>query len=455
MLIRFTIENFQSYENETVLELVASGKYQTPKDHEITIGNSVTLLKHGVIFGPNASGKSKMIEAFAFYKECLLHGLDLVVTSDLFCKNKKANQTKPSSFEMQFSIDDDFYAYGFSVLMSEARITEEWLYELGKTGTRKEIFTRDESAKINYVPRKYLNADDKTRFNVYRDDFEGNKTRLFLSEMNRNKKLESSSKLSEFTKVFSYLAKNIIVVNPNTSVTNFQRYYQGATLEKVNELIKTFDTGIARVVVEETNIEEIKQWLPLQVFDDLMRDIKTQIAKSEGKKVRISMRIGRNFFNIIGDATSLKISTLRTEHNSSPYRFTFAEESDGTQRLFELLDVLLTDKEDALFVIDELDRSLHPMLTWRFIEEFMNRNKTHRRQLVFTTHEPYIMDQRLFRLDEIWFVDKDKNDSSILYSLDRFKERKDKKISKTYLEGRYGAIPVFSGMDFDDEGCIK
>ena len=69
-------------------------------------------------------------------------------------------------------------------------------------------------------------------------------------------------------------------------------------------------------------------------------------------------------------------------------------------------------------------------------------------QLIFTTHESSIMDQELFRRDEIWFVERGVNNSSQIYSLDRFKERYDKKLSKAYLEGRYGAIPVFTSFSF-------
>lgn len=447
MLIRFIIENFKSYEKETTFEMVASGKYKTHIDHVVKNG-PVDILKHGVIFGPNASGKSKLIDAFFFFKDCLLQGSDMLDTTDLFCKNREENRNRNTSFEIQLSIGDAFYAYGFSIIMDTSKITEEWLFELGKTGTRKAVFTRDEMGVVNYVPLRTLPLAERTRFSVYQSDFEGNTHRLFLSEMNRNKKIEPTSRLFQFVTVFDHLVDNIIVVNPNTTVTNFQRYYDEATLEHVNDLLQTFDTGISKIVVEETSLDEIKRRLPSFLFDELMKDMKERIAQKRGKDLRFSMRIERDFFNIYEDSNAnLKVSTLRTEHRTSTLQFRFAEESDGTQRLFELLDILLMDSDEALFVIDELDRSLHPMLTWRFLEQFNERNLNRRRQLAFTTHEPYIMDQKLYRLDEIWFVEKDKDDSSIIYSLDRFKERTDKVISKTYLEGRYGAVPILSQLD--------
>ena len=101
--------------------------------------------------------------------------------------------------------------------------------------------------------------------------------------------------------------------------------------------------------------------------------------------------------------------------------------------------------------VDELERSLHPKLTERFLQLFMQLHDEQRMQLLFTTHESSIMDQAIFRRDEIWFVERNAENASSIYSLDRFKERYDKVLSKAYLEGRYGAIPVFSTFDFREE----
>ena len=113
--------------------------------------------------------------------------------------------------------------------------------------------------------------------------------------------------------------------------------------------------------------------------------------------------------------------------------------------------MLLNAEHDVVYVVDELERSLHPMLTKHFLDLFMSYHKDHQTQLIFTTHESSIMDQTLFRRDEIWFVERDSHHTSDIYSLDRFKERYDKDLSKAYLEGRYGAIPVFSSLS-DEEG---
>ena len=150
--------------------------------------------------------------------------------------------------------------------------------------------------------------------------------------------------------------------------------------------------------------------------------------------------------------SNIILTSLKTvNHLKSFYDFGFEEESDGTRRLFDLMDMLLNKREDMLYVVDELERSLHPKLTERFLQLFMQLHSEERMQLLFTTHESSIMDQSIFRRDEIWFIERNAENASEIYSLDRFKERYDKVLSKAYLEGRYGAIPVFSTFEFREE----
>ena len=270
--------------------------------------------------------------------------------------------------------------------------------------------------------------------------------------MNRNKKYSEDSKLVFFKEVYSWLSQNIIIVKPNTSFDNFQYYNDETSLELINKLIKTFDTGIDKVRVEKTDFEEFRKALPAKVFDLVMKDIRNKMAhKSLYSSARMTMRTDKSFFTVTLDDDEPIVSTLKLYHGKSFYDFNFDEESDGTRRIFDLLDMLLNKNDDIIYVVDELERSLHPKLTEHFLELFMNFHKGHKTQLLFTTHEASIMEQKLFRRDEIWFVERDGNNTSNVYSLDKFKERYDKTLSNAYLEGRYGAIPVFSNFYLTEE----
>lgn len=450
MLIKISTENFKSFDSPTELTMVSSNKIRSNPEHRIKI-KSTQLLKHAVVYGANASGKTNLIDFFWFFKFCVESGLP-VESMRMFCRNKKENEQRESSFEIQFSVGDTFYAYGFSALLSKRTITGEWLYELYQNGTAKRIFERDSSGHLLLDESIHLPDSDIRKFQTYADDFAGNTSSLFLTEMNRNKKFAKGSKLLVFKTVYNWICKNLIVLTPNTPITNFAYYYENDSLALVNKLIKTFDTGITNVRIEETTLDELSTKLPRQLFENIIKQMKVKIEESEQSVYRMSMRIQDSFYNIEFDGEQEpSITTLRFRHGKSFFDFNFEDESDGTRRLFDLLDMLLIKTEDVVFVVDELERSLHPKLTQHFLELFTKMHIDKRIQLVFTTHESSIMDQSLFRRDEIWFIERDAANSSSIYSLDRFKERYDKILSKAYLDGRYGAIPVFSSFDFAEE----
>jgi uncharacterized protein len=130
--------------------------------------------------------------------------------------------------------------------------------------------------------------------------------------------------------------------------------------------------------------------------------------------------------------------------------FSIDEESEGTQRLIDLMPALsmLKDSDEKVIFIDELDRRLHPLLSRRFLEFCLQSfPEGDRNQLIFTTHDTNLLNLDILRRDEIWFVEKNPQGSSSLYSLAEFKIRPDLKVDKGYLNGRFGAIPFFGDVD--------
>jgi transporter len=156
------------------------------------------------------------------------------------------------------------------------------------------------------------------------------------------------------------------------------------------------------------------------------------------------MRSNKDFFileiNSNGDITC---KTIQFSHEKNDVFFSLDEESDGTVRLLDLLEILLSDDKKT-YIIDELDRCLHPSLSYKFIKTFLQKAEKFNIQLIVTTHESRLLDFDLLRRDEIWFVNKSSSGESDIYSLEEYNERFDKKIDKAYLEGRYGGVPIFS-----------
>lgn len=447
MLIKISVKNFKSFDQKEELSMISSSKMQSNKNHRIKI-KQTQLLKNAVVYGANASGKSNLISAFAFIKAALMGGLSVGSVND-FCRNREENKMRESIFELQFTVGDTFYAYGFSAILSQRRITEEWLYELMQDGGAHQLFLRKGGETPELGDSVNISAAEKNRFIVYAEDFAENDTHLFLSEMNRGKKYVENSKLLFFIQAFSWIMNNIIVINPNVGISNTEAYYNEESLENISKLIQTFDTGVTDIKTRQISIDEMSKMIPAEVVQGIFAQLKAQMQLTKLPGIQMTWRVEGGFFNIrIKENSEPEITTLVLKHGKSAFDFSFVEESDGTKRLFDLIDMLLTDRPDTVFVVDELERSLHPKLTEHFLQLFMEVHDAIRMQLVFTTHEDTIMDQSLFRRDEIWFVERDVDNASKIYSLDRFKERYDKKLSKAYLEGRYGAIPVFRRFAF-------
>jgi uncharacterized protein len=140
---------------------------------------------------------------------------------------------------------------------------------------------------------------------------------------------------------------------------------------------------------------------------------------------------------------------LLSEHYIAPrkYFLPFSEESDGTQALLHLMPVLMSSPESPLVVVlDELDRSLHPIICWELVRFFSESCPGVQRQLIVTTHEAHLLNHELLRRDEFWFAEKDEKQQTQLVSLDEFKIRNDLKVERGYLQGRFGAVPMIGGM---------
>ena len=448
MLINISIENFKSFDKKEELSMISSSKIQENKSHRIKI-KQTSLLKNAVIYGANASGKSNLVKSLEFIKTVLIEGLPLDSVND-FCRNKESNRDRESVFELQFTVEERFFAYGFAAILSKRVITEEWMYELKQDGSANNLFVR-EGRKIPVLGEGIrLTGAEKNRFRVYAEDFTGNETGLFLTEMNRGKRYAYDSKFIFFKKVFDWLINNIIIINPDRGITSDDVYYTKESLEGISKLIETFDTGVNEINTKEITLEEMSKMIPADILKDIFEHVRLKMKLENLNKIQMTWRIGDSFFNIrIKENSEPVITTIILKHGKS--MFDFSEESDGTKRLFDLVYMLMIQNDDIVFIVDELERSLHPKLTEHFVELFMDAHKDERVQLIFTTHENNIMDKKLFRRDEIWFIERDKGNTSIIYSLDRFKERYDKKLSKAYLEGRYGAIPVFKQFEFMKE----
>lgn len=445
MLIRFSVENFKSFNDKQELVLIPSKRLQKKKDHVIQL-DGLSVLRNATIYGANASGKTNMIEAIRLAKYIVSNKIPSKA-SKMYCRTFPGNKDRDTKFEFEFFKNGRCYAYGFSMSMFEMEIISEWLYEIyPKKDNETMLFERETNIKrIELGNDIQLSDTDEMKFKTYKLDFEDNNKNLFVQEMNRQKKFSTDSKLIFFKDVYEWFKEDLITILPDQPITSFEYFYGDGGIDQVNKLIELFDTGISKVKIETVSVAELKSKLPNNLVEDIISSFKKKLDESvEHDKVMLSLRTNNAFYNLKGAVGEEPIiTTIMLEHSNAFDDFEFSEESDGTRRLFDLLDILISNEKNKIYVIDELERSLHPKLTYKFVELFFDHLKENNIQLIFTTHESTILDQDLIRRDEVWFVERDKDNVSKLYSLDRFKERYDKKLSKSYLDGRYGAIPVF------------
>ena len=241
--------------------------------------------------------------------------------------------------------------------------------------------------------------------------------------------------------------ENLNIIFPNTHRTDFPfRVVNDTQFRTVmRELLNYFGTGISDLRRVESKPEE------LGIPDEIRQKIEESLEGKGSETGVVIHNENRFIFAEKDKSKNLKWHELKTIHkkedSNSDYIFEMFEESDGTSRLFDFIPMLIDMRaNDAVYVIDEVDRSLHPMLTLKLLEMYNSLLRSDSQmQLICTTHESNLLSTAPIRQDEVWFVEKDKKGESHLSSLCEYKPREN--VQKGYLNGRYGAIPFFGELN--------
>ena len=440
MLMRFEVKNFLSFDNMTEFSMFA-GDFQKKQEHLIKT-KKTNLVKFAAFYGANASGKSNLVKAIDYSRKIILEGIKRI-PRETFFKCKPENKNKITTFEYEILLNDKYYAYGFNVLISKNEIVGEWLYDIsGKE--EKLIFERDlENNQFN-KDVEFSKEINERRFDVYFEDNKLNSETLFLKEISRFL-YNTNHEFRVFEEIYKWFSNCLDVNFPSIPITHFEYMLSNDVNfnKEVIDILNSFGTGITDFELIECPMEDLMKELP----EMLINRIKDDLLKSKSKGVNI--RGNKQFYNITLDKNNnLKAQILSFKHQMNAVDFYLSEESDGTRRLMDLIEILLS--KDKVFIIDEIDRSLHPNLTYKFIELFLNIAKERNIQLIVTTHEDKLLDLRLLRRDEIWFIQKDNLGKTEIYPLESFDKKFDTKIIKSYLEGRYGGIPRLKKINIQE-----
>lgn len=449
MLIRFTINNFLSFNHEQEFSMNAGTA--TTFEHRVAKLPEQSILKFTALYGANASGKTNLVKAIDFSRRIIVEGINDINTNNKQYKLDINNKNEQTKFEFDIKINDKFYGYGFSALLNEKKIISEWLVELKKNQDVL-LFEREVTDNYSYHEIKFENEDEQTKFELQMDLINDIENGLLISEISRRK--NNPTELKAIIDIFNWFRNDLVIIYPHSVVNDMTNIFKKSD-DKLVERLKYFDTGISAYQLIPSSFDLIQQYVPKTFFNKIKSDIeesRLRAINGDSKLMNILgkgiLRLENHLFEVEFDADELKLNEILFMHSNSDVTFTFGEESDGTRRLIELLDVIYNDSKNKTVIIDELDRSLHPQMTIKFVETFLKYSKDLMTQLIITTHESNLMDLKLLRRDEIWFVERDiEENESKLYSLEQFKVHNTKRISNDYLIGRYGAVPVFKDFD--------
>lgn len=409
MLISFTVGNYRSIKDPVTLSMVCSRIKELPKNVIETKRKGLKLLKSAVIYGANASGKSNVIKAMEFMGNFIRYSSkdtqkDDEIPVDSFLFNTET-VGKPSHFEIVFLIDETIYRYGFEA--DRKKVHSEWLYSNPK-GKDRELFFRDGNEfKIGNYFKEGRMLTDKTRENA-----------LFLSIC-----AQFNGKIS--TEIFDWFTwYSVIDSLEDKRLLPWALDFLKDDDNK-NDALKFISIADLQIVDINTKTSSIS------LFDKSLKD-------NEKKFYEI-------YHDIQENSTTSHFQYDKDLNKIGNVDLRLLDESEGTKKFIALLYYLVyitTYEINLKLMVDELDARLHPLIV-NLIVRLFNDNKKSNAQLIFTTHDTNLLDNRLFRRDQIWFTEKDKYGATDLFSLVEFKGevRNDASFEKDYIVGRYGALP--------------
>lgn len=415
MLVEFRVKNFRSLRDEQTLSLVAS-KDKLLQDTHTRMTNLKAvpnLLCSTVIYGANASGKSNFIKALQYMRGVVSESATAMQPGQTFSiqpfRLDADSASHPSEFEVTFVLDGVRYQYGFA--MTAQRIVSEHLL-VYKTFKPQRWFTR------------YFDSDTNKDIYDFGAGLKGPKN-LWEGATRQNALFLSMAvqlNSDALRPVFDWFVNRLVIFNEQAQLNpqvSIQMLKQTEGRKEICDFLSAADISIANIEVET--------------------------RKVSGQRVHFDMVAGKTEVR----AEEMEEHQLRFHHVTEQGKavFDLMDESNGTRNLLFLAGPVLDILNKGLtLVIDELDTSLHPLLVRELVRLFHRPEiNTGGAQLIFTTHDTSLLDAPdLFRRDQVWFVEKNADQSSTLVGLSEFSPRKNEALERGYLMGRYGGVPFFS-----------
>ena len=288
-----------------------------------------------------------------------------------------------------------------------------------------------------------------SKLNNYGEDCVSDKETLFLTIINKNKDkmFADFSELQILRSIFGWFAVKLNISFPESILTGYP-YFTDSNLEEIADLLNALGTGISELKIVKLPLEVIRNKVPEELYNKVISDLEkanTQRRDDDNKNPKVMVRSYKEFYTFEIDLNNdIIVTTIEFSHEKKDIYFDLCEESDGTARLLDLIEILFKISDDSVFVIDEIDRCLHPAMTEKIVELFLEMAENRNTQLIITTHESRLLAADILRNDEICFVTKMENGASIINPLENYQLRADKKVYAALFDGTLKVIPIFN-----------
>lgn len=413
MLLMFKVKNYTSFKNESILDMRATAYVQHPS-HVIQVNDKLGLLKTAAIYGANASGKSNLISAMFFFEQYIFSQFINKKDNEDFESGETGMKMKLESFTLS---DHGNEASEFDIIFLRNGKRIQYGFEC----TQKEVLN------------EWLFIDDKKVFE---------RTGIELSFGNKYQKMLGPYKKLPAERLYIAVLEYFLDDESKEAVLGdfisfFSEEYNVFTEILFESTVKGLAgmVGLSRkLVANKTYRQKVEHYLRMIDVGIKRLDVQTETILNERTGKKKKEKVVRTVHDIYDDAGNVVGEKL----------FDLQQESTGTLRFLAYIqNVIEMISKGGVFIVDEMSARLHPLLTKLIVDIFCS-SQNRKAQLIFTTHDISLLNYNQFRRDEVVFVDKNERGESSLYALSDLKVREDATFSKDYLQGKYGAIPIFN-----------
>jgi AAA15 family ATPase/GTPase len=429
MLIEFRVANYRSVGEEQIISLLPTKSQSGDSRDNILEKGKYNALNALALYGANASGKSNILLSMSLFDK-LIHlsarsSSTTKLPYDPFLLREDWHN-KPTKFEITFILNEAKYRYGFE--FTQDAILSEWLYRK-KVGREVYLFLRQgdviDTTDSFGNSKKVDLAIETTRPNA-----------LFLSTCDMLN-VEEAKNIFEWFRYFNMIDG---LKTEREEIQTVQMWNNPAYQEKIRDYLTRLNIGIQDIDVLTKDFDATE--LP----NNLSENARNTLIQSLTGKQSYTILAKHHVYDKEGNKTNQSLTWKMEER-----------ESAGTNKAFHLSGPILWALiNGGVLIIDEMESKMHPILTLDTINFFLNKETNpNQAQLIFATHDTNLLTYAALRRDQIYFSEKNKWESTEIFSLSDFvylgnqkseKERPDTDKEKRYFEGRYGAIPVFGNF---------